>query len=781
VTSSACLPSMPKERCRRSTAVRAFAPLLAVALLSLLAFSASPAAALVTNVGSTEVGLQPRVSNFDYVGLVKVNEKLEVLENPTPESFSNPEGHPVVHGSQVFVVYWDPQDYYHGDWQHLIDGFVRDMGVESGSLENVFALEAQYTDTSNTPAFNRATFRGAYTDTHAYPKVGNCTDPRPLESNKVHKIKPLTCLTDAQIRAELEEFIAANKLPQGMSSIYYVLLPPGATVCLDAGGESGYCSDYKSSLAEQVSENYESASYNNSFCSYHAAINPGASPVGGPDTVLYGVIPWTAGGVGDGQLAPPDQSEAYACQDGGFNRDPSNKPIEAYETLPPMTEGEEAIYEALPGAEEKEAFLRKREPKGPHVQQPNQAKCPTSDGFCDLGLADVIINQIAVEQQNIVTDPLLNAWQDVGRNEATDECRNFFADVLGGTAEAEAEGESGAGTLFNQVLDERDYYLNTAFNLAAQRLNYPGVPCLSGASLDPKFTAPNRVNAGDTVTFNGMESDISMNAAVHYGEGPKEEENYAKYAWNFGDGSEEVTGYAPGTPPCEKPWLSPCAASVTHSYQYGGTYTVELTVTDVAGNVASVSRQVEVSGPPPPSSSGSGGGEGGSGGGSGSGGASGSGTTQGATTTSAPSTSSSSSSGGSGGGSGSHRTPVARAAIVSHKLHSALRKGVVVSYFVSEQVAGRAQLLISSSLASHLGLHGAHVSGLPAGMPPQTVIGTGILVTTKGGTSTLRIHISTRTAARLARLHKASITLQLLVRNATGGSTAVVRTATLSG
>ena len=203
-----------------------------------------------------------------------------------------------------------------------------------------------------------------------------------------------------------------------------------------------------------------------------------------------------------------------------------------------------------------------------------------------------------------------------------------------------------------------------------------------------------------------------------------------------------------------------------------------LTVTDAAGNVASASRLLGVSGPPPPASGTEGGGtEGGSGSGSG-----GSGTTSSSTPTSAASTSgSSSSSGGSGSGSGSHRTPVARAAIVSHKLHASLRKGVVVSYFVSEQVAGRAQLLIASSLASRLGLHGSHPSGLPAGTPPQTVIGTGILVTTKGGSSTLRIHISARTAARLARLHKASFTLLLLVRNATGGATTVVRAASLSG
>src|SRR4029077_15723454 len=155
--------------------------------------------------------------------------------------------------------------------------------------------------------------------------------------------KPLTCLTDAQIRAELGEFIAARKLPQGMSSIFYVLLPPGATVCLDATGK--HCSDYSASLEEQKTEHYKSESYEHSFCSYHAAINPGASPVGGPETVLYGVVPWSAGGVGDGQLALPDESQAYACQDGGFNRDPSNKPsIEQHEALPAFTPEEEVAF-----------------------------------------------------------------------------------------------------------------------------------------------------------------------------------------------------------------------------------------------------------------------------------------------------------------------------------------------------------------------------------------------------------------------------------------------------
>src|SRR6202000_3233198 len=102
---------------------------------------------------------------------------------------------------------------------------------------------------------------------------------------------------------------------------------------------------------------------------------------------------------------------------------------------------------------------------GPPEQQPNPAPCPTFDGGCDTGLADAIIGQIAIEQQNVVTNPLLNAWQDVAHDEATDECRNFFAPVLGGSSAALPE--SFAGTLYNQSLDGRNYYLQTAFDHAA--------------------------------------------------------------------------------------------------------------------------------------------------------------------------------------------------------------------------------------------------------------------------------------------------------------------------
>ncbi len=58
---------------------------------------------------------------------------------------------------------------------------------------------------------------------------------------------------------------------------------------------------------------------------------------------------------------------------------------------------------------------------------------------------------------------------------------------------------------------------------------------------------------------------------------------------------------SPGVSPCgAAQWEAPCAASAYHSYKYGGTYEVTLTVTDVGGNTASVKEPITVVGPPEP-------------------------------------------------------------------------------------------------------------------------------------------------------------------------------------
>jgi hypothetical protein len=708
------------------------------------------AGAVVTTVGSTTVGLQPRS---------------EVPPSFGGKEFANNSGNPIISHTNAFVIYWDPRKptLYKSEWQQLIDEFMQHVGSESGSNSTVFSDTTQYTDKANEHASSDFTFRGAYTDTHGYPAKAGCSDPHTTAWS-------VTCLTDPQIREELQSFIKAHSLPTGMNSVFYMLTPPGVTVCLDEAGE--HCSDYArpkngifSEFQTEVFERnpwgkeskkelevFGTPGYEDSFCSYHGDINPGGLPSGDANTVIYGMVPWTAGTAGNQRIRPSEAEWAYECQDGGY--DPTSKPAAGKREKPKEeTESEKATFEG-DTIEQKEKLVETKELETPHVQEPEQVGLGW-DGTYDYGLADLVANQIAVQQQNIVTDPLLNGWQDSEKGEASDQCRNDFVTEMQGTqgvgqgqlsGASAAIAETKAGKVSNQTLGGAKYYLQDAFNAAATILG--GNACVTGINLVPIFTAPNPVGVGETVGFDGMESEITLDAGIVFSKAGKPEPTYAKYTWTIEPGGEKVTGYAPGAPACEAPWLSPCAASLFHTFTSAGTYQVTLSVEDVGGNKASVTRNVTVTSEPP--FSGGGGAGGGASGGS------------------------SSSAGSSAGGGGSHGgaspsvlpAPTLAATVLSRSLGAVMHHGIAVRYAVNEQVAGHFEILLSKKLARKLKIGGATATGLPAGSEPQVVIAKALLVTLKGGKSTVHIMLSKHTVERLRHLKKVHLGLRLTARNA---------------
>jgi hypothetical protein len=112
-----------------------------------------------------------------------------------------------------------------------------------------------------------------------------------------------------------------------------------------------------------------------------------------------------------------------------------------------------------------------------------------------------------------------------------------------------------------------------------------------------------------------------------------------------------------------------------------------------------------------------------------------------------------------------------------------VKKGLIVGYSVSEQVAGHFNVLISRSVAKKLHISGSTATGLPSGTEPQVVIATAVIVTTKGGHSTLSIHLPKKIAKRLGKAKKLAVLLQLTVRNAASSeptSTTVLTAAKLT-
>jgi hypothetical protein len=623
---------------------------------------APTANAVVTTVGGTQFGVQPET-------------KVQLSEIAEPLSYGNG---PVVHSSVSYALYWDhDQGQITGEWQRLISGLLFNAGADSGSLANDFAVATQYHDTTGAKAAYEQAFRGAYTDTDAFPASGGCNEGTP-------------CVTDAQIRAELVKSISALGLPTGLNPasgptpIYYVFTPPGVNVCLEGSGEHGHCASGTSA---------------HPLCSYHSFI-----PAGGQlaSTVLYVVEPWTAGNLGTGKSP---QVSGDGCQDGS-------------------------------GV----------------IQEPNQIGLGP-EGEYGAGLADLIDNNVTDEALSTITNPLFNAWHDSGidTNEVVDKCRNDF---LGGQLlelpSSTVDPHTHAGSSFNQTINGTHYYLNDVFNQAAAFAPYPGVPCINGVSIVPEFTASNPIRSGDVATFNTTQSDITLGVQ--------------KYNWSFGDGTgAEVNcenrvptnGFAPQecTATSGTGSVNP-VASTEHTYTYGGDYDVTLTIQDYAGNRASVSREVTVVGPAPPVSP-----------------ATPSSTPSSTQTTGSATSSATTTPGTSTTASGKHDAPAATQAIVSHSLSSVLKSGLVVRYSVNEQVAGRFEVLLASSIARKIGLHGSSATGLAKGTAPQTVIAKAILVTTKGGHSTYKIKLSKSTAARLRKLAKVSLMIRLVVHNA--GSPAV--------
>src|SRR5205807_685604 len=158
-------------------------------------------------------------------------------------------------------------------------------------------------------------------------------------------------------------------LPTGMNTVYFLITPPGVTVCLDAA--ASHCSDYGLSVKEEAEEHRESTSYKNSFCSYHGNINPNGTPTGDESTILYAAIPWTAGTFGLKGYTPKARlyEEAFDCQDGGFY--PNTERKEEEEIASPLTKEEEEKLAKLAPKEREEAEEAHRL-RGPHQQEPNQ-------------------------------------------------------------------------------------------------------------------------------------------------------------------------------------------------------------------------------------------------------------------------------------------------------------------------------------------------------------------------------------------------------------------------
>jgi hypothetical protein len=232
-------------------------------------------------------------SNLANTGIPTVTSSMTCTDPALTPDFSLPSsalcshGGGVNHANETFALVWDPHP--HNDYSApYVEQFLRDVADGSGSFGSPFSIATQYTGGGGRAA-NSWLYGGGFDYSNGYPANG-CT----VSGTHHYTSTPggLTdtpndiCLTDAQIKSELQSMVTQSGLigrtQPGHTAMLVLMTPPGVETCLDSSG------DLCSANSDATQAPGSGANPAPQFCSYHSQVN-----VGG--TVLeYVVQPWSS-------------------------------------------------------------------------------------------------------------------------------------------------------------------------------------------------------------------------------------------------------------------------------------------------------------------------------------------------------------------------------------------------------------------------------------------------------------------------------------------------------
>lgn len=174
----------------------------------------------------------------------------------------------------IYAIYWQPATLQTGAPTTIPTSYktVLNRMLANYAGHSVANINTQYYEIISTVKYFHSglgRFAGTYTDTAAYPASG-CTDTA----------TPGACVSDAQIRAEIEKVRVLKGWPTGFSSIYLLFTSSGEGSCIGSScAYTHYCayhSWYGSSTSPVI---YGNEPYgNNSVCQPTALLpNPGTA------------------------------------------------------------------------------------------------------------------------------------------------------------------------------------------------------------------------------------------------------------------------------------------------------------------------------------------------------------------------------------------------------------------------------------------------------------------------------------------------------------------------
>jgi len=206
----------------------------------------------------------------------------------------------------ITPIFWAPPGHpMASSYTSLVTRYIDDVAAASGATSNVYSILPEYSGSDGQIVYNIKA-GAAITDTNALPKDGCKLNSEDTSAIYADGSGYFACITDAQVQAEINSVVAAQKLPVNLTHIYAVYLPKGVESCFASGvtvntqkGQQACTINYQPSAA---------------FCAYHSQAPNGLEYANMPFPIYLSGTGFTCG------------SNARRAGFGGQLQSPNNNP-----------------------------------------------------------------------------------------------------------------------------------------------------------------------------------------------------------------------------------------------------------------------------------------------------------------------------------------------------------------------------------------------------------------------------------------------------------------------
>jgi hypothetical protein len=184
----------------------------------------------------------------------------------------------------ITPIFWNPPDHpMAAAYKSLITQYLGDVASASGSSSNVFSILPEYFGSDGSIRYD-IQMGNPITDTNPLPANGCKLNSRDTTAIYADGSGYNACVDDAQVQAQTNSVVAAQKLPVNLSHIYVMYLPKHVEACFNPGTTTN--------AKNACTINHQPSA---AFCAYHSQAPNGAEYANEPFPVYLSPVGFTCG------------------------------------------------------------------------------------------------------------------------------------------------------------------------------------------------------------------------------------------------------------------------------------------------------------------------------------------------------------------------------------------------------------------------------------------------------------------------------------------------------